>query len=524
MVLKITSFRHAHSHVTLHGNLRTHISVEESWLEIDGATGWENIPIILTQTSQNTAFEYSMLSYGQSHSAASATTCNITLVFNDGTRRSRPITLPDAFTQPEKVHLLDARQWSHFLKVGLIHISRGESKLLLAKVQRLLKRLLTREKTPAAFFKWAVSAKKPLVLIIDHDLGGGANLYRNQLMRAMINEDKLPLLLTANLSLPAYRMHAQQGRQMTHFDTLKTLQAILSTVSIEAIYINNLVSYPEPLSLADILCGLVNSGRSERLVFLLHDYYPVCPSWTLLDHTGHYCGVPVTSACSACLPHQRTRFLHFSAGQDIPSWRAAWQPLLECANEIRCFSDAARDIFLRAFPQLLPDKTTVVPHTIEHLSARPVTLHDPGHPMIGIIGHITSPKGSEVVSALSAYIAATGHPARVVVIGTIEATLDPTITTVTGPYQPDQLPTLLEEHQVNVGFFPSVWPETFSYVTAEMMALELPVICFDLGAPEERVSSYARGQVIACDHPQTILDAADRLYSDYVSHRKTAQY
>ena len=39
-------------------------------------------------------------------------------------------------------------------------------------------------------------------------------------------------------------------------------------------------------------------------------------------------------------------------------------------------------------------------------------------------------------------------------------------------------------------FFPSIWPETFSYVVAEMTALHLPIVAFDLGAPAERLRSY----------------------------------
>ena len=48
-----------------------------------------------------------------------------------------------------------------------------------------------------------------------------------------------------------------------------------------------------------------------------------------------------------------------------------------------------------------------------------------------------------------------------------------------------------------MGFLPSIWPETFSYVTSEMIAMEVPLCCFDLGAPVERVAEYRLGRVIA---------------------------
>ncbi len=52
------------------------------------------------------------------------------------------------------------------------------------------------------------------------------------------------------------------------------------------------------------------------------------------------------------------------------------------------------------------------------------------------------------------------------------------------------MPDLVEAHGINMFLFPSIWPETFSYVVAEMTALELPVVAFDLGAPAERLRGY----------------------------------
>jgi glycosyltransferase involved in cell wall biosynthesis len=45
--------------------------------------------------------------------------------------------------------------------------------------------------------------------------------------------------------------------------------------------------------------------------------------------------------------------------------------------------------------------------------------------------------------------------------------------------------------------FPSIWPETFSYVVAEMIALGLPIVAFDLGAPAERLRTYPNARLCA---------------------------
>jgi glycosyltransferase involved in cell wall biosynthesis len=67
---------------------------------------------------------------------------------------------------------------------------------------------------------------------------------------------------------------------------------------------------------------------------------------------------------------------------------------------------------------------------------------------------------------------------------------------VLGKYRRENLPGLLESHGVNCIFIPSMWPETFSYTTAESMLMGLPLVCFDLGAPARRVSSYDKGLIL----------------------------
>lgn len=43
---------------------------------------------------------------------------------------------------------------------------------------------------------------------------------------------------------------------------------------------------------------------------------------------------------------------------------------------------------------------------------------------------------------------------------------------------------------------PSIWPETFSYTTSEAILLGYPVVCFDLGAPAERIRAFDCGMVV----------------------------
>ncbi len=66
----------------------------------------------------------------------------------------------------------------------------------------------------------------------------------------------------------------------------------------------------------------------------------------------------------------------------------------------------------------------------------------------------------------------------------------------TGRYDKANLPSLIAQSGANIFLFPSIWPETFSYVTHELIACGVPLCCFDLGAPAEALDCYAAGLVL----------------------------
>jgi len=80
----------------------------------------------------------------------------------------------------------------------------------------------------------------------------------------------------------------------------------LSTRDIACITINNLVSFDDPEAIVSWV--LANKAGGVNVRVMLHDYYFVCPSFTLLDETRRYCGVPALDRCKSCLPKNDTLF------------------------------------------------------------------------------------------------------------------------------------------------------------------------------------------------------------------------
>jgi hypothetical protein len=84
----------------------------------------------------------------------------------------------------------------------------------------------------------------------------------------------------------------------------------------------------------------------------------------------------------------------------------------------------------------------------------------------------------------------------------------------TGHYQPQELRKLIVNSGANIMLMPSIWPETFSYVTEELIQLDLPLACFDLGAPGERVMRYPKGHLLTSMDAATVLRELRSFYNN----------
>jgi glycosyltransferase involved in cell wall biosynthesis len=344
------------------------------------------------------------------------------------------------------------------------------------------------------------------MLVLDHDLGGGANNYREGLIRERMADGCGTLLLSFHLLSLQYSLEicTPGGRQRFSISGLDVLIRLAEEGLISESFYNNAVSFEHPEDVPDLLVTL-RSVYAIPLTLAMHDYYPICPSHFLLDASERYCGVPDIETCSHCLPKIDFWFVSFFESRDIRLWRSKWGACLETADTVLCFSHATRDLLLRAYPDLNTDRIDVVPHATGFFPARKPKLDMSTGLHIGILGEIGPHKGCDIVKALSEEIVSQNAATRISVIGTLEADCDPAVVTETGPYEASGLVDLVEASGANVFLFPSIWPETFSYVVDELMQLDVPVVCFDMGAPAERLRHYPKGKLIPLANARDIL-------------------
>lgn len=393
------------------------------------------------------------------------------------------------------------RQWLAFAKRALILAGRGRFDLLFAKTRKFFdSRIHGATARSADDIGRMIGSQtgRETVLVIDHAMGGGANKYREEFVAGKLDEGKQVVLLSyqiASLSLALTLLGRDSGKSVRIPD-VDLVVDLMDSLALKEIFYNDAVSFVQPQQVPELLVNLKARHPDALLTMAVHDYYAICPSPFLLNDHGVYCGVPDLDVCRKCLRANHQPFMSLFPARDITQWRTLWGAALQAADRIVAFSHSSVAIMRKAYPGIEPGKFVVRPHTIDGrrfpaiMPDQTETLH------IGVLGHIGQHKGADIVSRLADEIARRGESIRITVIGTLEAAYSKEVITETGPYRPEELPDLIRQSGANVFLFPSVCPETFSFVVGELIQMTLPVACFDIGAPAERVKAYAKGKVM----------------------------
>ncbi len=223
----------------------------------------------------------------------------------------------------------------------------------------------------------------------------------------------------------------------------------------------------------------------------VHDYALFCPRLSLLGGHDRYCGEPGLADCEACIAdwgHYLNEDITVAALRD----RSA--DFLSRARSVVTPSDDARTRIRRHFPALLP---VTVPHEDDGAIARsgPRKRTD-GRLLVCVVGAIGVHKGFNVLldcardaarRHLDLEFVLAGHSiddARLMATGRVF---------VTGRFAPDEAVDLIRAQKADLGFVPSIWPETWCLSLGDIWRAGLSVAAFDIGAPAERIRRTGRG-------------------------------
>ncbi|WP_310621698.1 glycosyltransferase family 2 protein [Flexibacterium corallicola] len=338
-----------------------------------------------------------------------------------------------------------------------------------------------------------------LTLIVDHNVGGGANVFREKLISDLIaSNGAVALVYPANKQdkVIIELLTSVSDKNIFTVSLQNFLYVFSSVLEPKKIFFNNAYSYSDPLKIAKIL-GELQSRSGADFSVAYHDFYTLCPSQTLIGHDGRFCDLPAQSVCHKCIP--KNIYANNPQHNAINKWRDIWGHLLRKASKITCYSNDSREHLLSIFPEL-SDAVVVQPHKLPAKFNKIPKVMVTGQLTIGVIGAIGYQKGSEVVKGLVDYIQKNEINAEIVVLGVLNGGKASRALRIHGRYKTEDLPDLVEKYSVDVCLMPSIWPETFSYVTEEIMTMKMPIVAFDIGAPAERVKSYHKGRLLSLSH------------------------
>lgn len=351
----------------------------------------------------------------------------------------------------------------------------------------------------------------PLPVYLAHSMGGGAEVDLQRRLTADLERVGAALVIRVGgvfrFTVELHDLRADGSAALTAGGTASAAmiaQLLAPVTRREVIYACG-VGDPDPITLPDLMLSL--RGPGDGLEVLIHDYFPLSPTPSLLEAGETWKGLPDPQTAS---PRHATRR---PDGATVPlsRWRADWGRLVYTADRVTCFSEASARLIRQAYAGA---PVTVAPHAL-HAEVPRIPRPD-GGPVIGILGSLAPHKGAGVAQRLSRALKP-GDPG-LVLLGEI----DPAYRLYRparqhGRYAVGDLPDLVKRYGITCWFIPSVWPETFSFTTHEALTTGLPVMVFDLGAQADAVRAAGEGGAVlplsAAEDMSVILETAKRLSS-----------
>ena len=333
----------------------------------------------------------------------------------------------------------------------------------------------------SCYGKLAVSTSRPSILMIEHGLGGGvakhvldlAGLLRNRAEFLRLRPNRGGLMEVSSLGgKPAPALYFQVPSEIAG------LAEFLRASVVGRIHFHHTLRIGSKITELPQVLGVPYD-------FTVHDYYCFCPQITLTTESFRYCGEPDEEGCKRCLQIRPA-----STKESIQAWRARNQKFVEGADRVFVPSRSVEQKMRRHFPDaaiILASHPEPVDVTGE---PQRIWRHRGGNLRIVVLGTLNAIKGADLLEACALDAADKKLPLEFHLVGDAYRSLSRAASrlTVHGRYRDSDLPTLLERLAPDLIWFPTQWPETYSYTLSAALRAGLPVAATDLGAFHDRLA------------------------------------
>lgn len=325
------------------------------------------------------------------------------------------------------------------------------------------------------------SARKRL-LFITHEMGGGTEKLVQEMAKLLEPDFEVLILRPAGPKGVSIEW-ARSGEEFRVYFLLpyaySELLSFIKTLEIFYIHFHHIIGLNQQV--LQLLQDL-----DLPYDFTLHDYYPICPQYTLTLKDGDYCGEPDIAGCTACLAERPALW-----GMDILSWRTLFRNILTNANRVIVPSQD----MLERMQAYVPDAHYMyLSHPEPSILSLPVTASFTKSELkILVLGKLSLAKGLRLLETCAMDAKARQLPLYFRVIGTADEEVknEPEIPlSFSGSYSDEQLSSLISHERADLIFFPALWPETYSYTLSYAIRSGLPIAAPRLGAFPERLAEY----------------------------------
>lgn len=200
-------------------------------------------------------------------------------------------------------------------------------------------------------------------LILDHNLGGGTweYTYNNLINGPDLNQDTKKMLsryvtTDDSFSVEVY-IKSKVVEKASYSDAFEFYED-LGKVNFSTIIVNNLVSWPSAGKVINWIAEYKEKNPFVQVVFKLHDYYSICPSYTLMDINERYCGVrcdeeECKNCIKTCSPMHVWCDMDTQKAFSITNWRHLWGGGLKRPwIRLMCFLHLRKTYFLKLILRL----------------------------------------------------------------------------------------------------------------------------------------------------------------------------
>ncbi len=330
----------------------------------------------------------------------------------------------------------------------------------------------------------------------NHTWGGGAETYAQRKIDELKQQSLIIVLQEyGDFMLKCTYHYKDYSSHM--FVTYEDIQALAEKIKISKIVVNNLAGYKDISQTLEFIKKMKRIADT-KVSFRVHDFQCICPNITMVNDEIKYCNCTDLKKCIQCVNKFSKTQINV---KNIVAYQQSWLDFLQnIADEIIVFSQSTYSILTRIYRDI-EKKIKIVPHQIP--SMKKVEYHAHKGINICIIGNISKAKGASILKEIDKLFSKY-KDVRVFIAGKSELRLSHT--QKLGQYDVKDLPSIMQKNLIDIVLIPSIGPETFSYTTEEAMSMDIPVACYNIGAPAERVKNYKNGLIISQIDAQTTLN------------------